>query len=178
MDTPLWTLDLPALEAGYHLDETRKAYVCLCCGKLYPQQEAFPVDGRLLLAEAAVAQHVAQAHGGMLDWLLSLDKKLLALTENQRQLLRLLSQGKSDAAIAAALDLSASTVRHQRFTFREKAKQAKLYLAAYELAMQGAKPTGTSWTSAPARPPATTVPSSPKRRSAARCTAPLFPWSP
>ena len=56
MDTPLWTLDLPALEAGYHLDETRKAYVCLCCGKLYPQQEAFPVDGRLLLAEAAVAQ--------------------------------------------------------------------------------------------------------------------------
>ena len=54
MDTPLWTLDLPALEAGYHLDETRKAYVCLCCGKLYPQQEAFPVDGRLLLAEAAV----------------------------------------------------------------------------------------------------------------------------
>lgn len=140
MDTPLWTLDLTALEAGYHLDETRKAYVCLCCGKLYPQQEAFPVDGRLLLAEAAVAQHVAQAHGGMLDCLLSLDKKLLALTENQRQLLRLLSQGKSDAAIAAALDLSASTVRHQRFTFREKAKQAKLYLAAYELAMQGAKP--------------------------------------
>jgi hypothetical protein len=35
------------------------------------------------------------------------------------------------------MSVAPATVRHQRFTFREKAKQAKLYLAIYELAFQG-----------------------------------------
>ena len=35
-----------------------------------------------------------------------------------------------------SLGISPSTVRHQKFTFREKAKQAKLYLALYEQAFE------------------------------------------
>ena len=33
--------------------------------------------------------------------------------------------------------MSASTVRHQKFTFREKAKQAQAYLGLYQLALEG-----------------------------------------
>lgn len=40
--------------------------------------------------------------------------------------------GLSDSEIAKKLDVSASTIRHQKFTFREKAKQAKLYLSVFE----------------------------------------------
>ena len=41
-------------------------------------------------------------------------------------------EGLSDNEIANKLGIKASTVRHQKFTFREKAKQAKYYLAVYE----------------------------------------------
>lgn len=43
---------------------------------------------------------------------------------------------KNDKEIAKILDISPSTVRHQRFMFREKAKQAKMYLAIYEQVME------------------------------------------
>ena len=39
----------------------------------------------------------------------------------------------TDKQIAAKLEISSSTVRHMRFMLREKAKQAKMYLAIYEL---------------------------------------------
>lgn len=39
---------------------------------------------------------------------------------------------ETDKQIANKLQISPSTVRHQRFMFREKAKQAKMYLAIYE----------------------------------------------
>ena len=46
-------------------------------------------------------------------------------------------EGKSDKEIASLTNTSASTVRHQRFVFREKARQAKMYLALYELSVEG-----------------------------------------
>ena len=45
----------------------------------------------------------------------------------------------SDQDIARETGTSTATVRHQRFMFREKAKQARLYLAIYELALGGRK---------------------------------------
>ena len=62
------------------------------------------------------------------------------MTDNQETLLRLMRQGRSDAEIAAELGVSPSTVRHQRFMFREKAKQARAYLALFELSVGRATP--------------------------------------
>jgi hypothetical protein len=52
-------------------------------------------------------------------------------------LLLYFQSGLSDNEIAKKTGLSASTVRHQKFTFREKAKQAKHYLAVFERIFNG-----------------------------------------
>ncbi|MCI1894034.1 MAG: DUF2087 domain-containing protein [Lactobacillus sp.] len=56
------------------------------------------------------------------------------LTATQQALLAAFARGDSDAQIAAATAVTPSTVRHQRYTFRQKAAQAELYLAQYHAA--------------------------------------------
>ncbi|NJD01706.1 MAG: DUF2087 domain-containing protein, partial [Ruminiclostridium sp.] len=70
--------------------------------------------------------------------LCSCDKKYTGITENQKELLNMIFSGMTDNEIAKRIGVAPATIRHQRFVFREKAKQAKLYLAIYELALQGA----------------------------------------
>lgn len=55
-------------------------------------------------------------------------------------LLSLFAMGVSDKEMAKKLGVTEATIRRQRFTFREKAKRAKLYLAIYEQVFE-AKPT-------------------------------------
>lgn len=45
----------------------------------------------------------------------------------------------SDKDMAKKLNVTEATMRRQRFTFREKAKQAKFYLAMYELVFEDGK---------------------------------------
>ena len=68
--------------------------------------------------------------------LVSSHAKYNTLTQNQRELMLLFASGESDKNIAKKLGITESTVRRQRFTFREKAKQAKYYLAVYEQAFE------------------------------------------
>ncbi len=60
----------------------------------------------------------------------------LELAYGNYGLILLFASGQSDKEIAKKLDIAESTVRRQRFTFREKAKQAKYYLAIYEQAFE------------------------------------------
>jgi len=63
----------------------------------------------------------------------------ITFTEKQLQQLKYIYQNKSDAEIAKIMNISPSTVRHQKFVLREKAKQAKMCLAVYELVFQNHK---------------------------------------
>ena len=47
-----------------------------------------------------------------------------------------MAKGGEDRAVAEGLGISASTLRHMRFTFRERARQARITLAALELALE------------------------------------------
>ncbi|HML47823.1 MAG TPA: transcriptional regulator, partial [Clostridia bacterium] len=76
-------------------------------------------------------------HPDLLEAYFAEASRYVGLTEHQRGFLTRIRRGHTDQDIAQSLGLSPSTVRHQRFTLREKAKQAKLYLALYTLAMQG-----------------------------------------
>jgi hypothetical protein len=63
-----------------------------------------------------------------------MDKKLTGLTNHQKRLLSLFYQGKSDSEIQKELNIgSTSTIRHHRFTLKEKERQAKTFLAMMEL---------------------------------------------
>lgn len=113
---------------------------CLLCGQVFSEGEIYRFGQRFFTAATAAQQHVQQCHGPLLAQLLQGDNRYLGVTEHQKTLLALLAEGKSDAEIAAATGATAATVRRQRFTFREKAKQAKMYLAVYQLATKGGAP--------------------------------------
>lgn len=121
------------LAAGYRR-EPDGAFVCNSCGQRFEPGEVYPLSGRLFLAERAAELHL-RGHGDRLEALFEEGGKYNTFTENQQNLLRLFRRGRSDAEIAAELGVAPSTVRHQRFLFRERAKQAKFCLAAYHLAL-------------------------------------------
>lgn len=130
------SLSVEELQCGYRFLKESGEYVCCVCGRRFAMGEVFPMgDNRFYEAGRAIELHVA-GHGSLLDNLLSTESKYLTLTENQRELFSMMGRGLSDAEIARQMDISPSTVRHQRFLFRERAKQARIYLAAYGLAME------------------------------------------
>ena len=70
-----------------------------------------------------------KVHGTPADCLLSGNPAGAGISEVQKRLLELLSEGKNDRQIAAEMGITPSTVRNHRFKLREKEKQAKIFLA-------------------------------------------------
>ena len=134
-------LTVEEIRQGYHFDGDKSAYVCNYCGRVFEEGQVFPMGDRYYAPERAVRMHTETEHEGSLSQLIESGGKSNTLTDTQKTLLELFGQGMSDGEIASKLGISASTVRHQKFTFREKAKQAKYYLALYEEAFstQGSK---------------------------------------
>lgn len=112
---------------------TAGTLTCLSCGKTFEQGEVYPCSGHFFTAERALGLHLQENHPDRFSELLNSGSKYLSLTENQIKLLTLFHAGASDKEIANQLGISSSTVRHQRFMFRERAKAAKLYLAVWTM---------------------------------------------
>ncbi len=129
-------ITLTELKNGYHYDSAQDHYICNYCEQHFPAKQIFPVGSQFYTAEYAVNNHISTEHKGTLYQLVSSHAKYNTLTQNQRELILLFASGQSDKEIAKKLDIAESTVRRQRFTFREKAKQAKYYLAIYEQAFE------------------------------------------
>jgi len=79
-----------------------------------------------------IEKHLQLVHGGNLNQLIHLTSRYNTLTTKQQDLLTAFATDIKDQALAKQLQVAAATIRHQKFTFREKAKQAKLYLAIYD----------------------------------------------
>lgn len=131
---PLENVSADALCAG--VQEADGAYTCAYCGARFERGEVYAVDGRFFDAHRAAELHSA-AHGDKLERLFEAGGKALSLTENQKMLLTRFAEGMRDSEIAALLGVSPSTVRHQRFVLRERARAAKLYLAVWTIAENG-----------------------------------------
>jgi len=106
---------------------------CLFCGQEYLAGDIYAFGSRLVDAPTAARLHMEQAHGCVFEALLASGKKSTGLTEGQGRLLRCFYQGLPDKDIAALLGISAATVRFQRFHLREKARQARTFLALVAL---------------------------------------------
>lgn len=116
----LTKLTLTDLQHGWTLVDRQPT--CLYCGKNWPENTA----------PATLQAHLAQVHGGAIAALIDLDSRYNTLTAKQRDLLKAFATGIKDRDLAEQTGVTAATIRHQKFTFREKAKQAKLYLATYQ----------------------------------------------
>jgi len=126
--------DISDLKNGFFYDNKEACYACLICKKTFDADEIFPIEEHFYSAKKAAAAHIQQVHGGMTSFFLDEDKKKTGITEVQKEILRLVSMGYSDSEIAAQTQVAPATIRHTRFTLRERAKQAKLYLTLFELA--------------------------------------------
>lgn len=120
------------IKNGYFYDEENKEYECMICSKRFEEGGIYDVDSKLYEAFKAIEKHIQVEHKGLLKELLKFDKKHTSLTEKQSNMLRDIASGMNDKQIAEKNEISPATVRHNRFIFREKAKQAKLYLAIFE----------------------------------------------
>jgi len=125
-------LTIEEIKKGYRFDNETKTYICNVCDKRYDIGEVFKINDRFFEAHRAIEIHVETSHGDRFSNLLNLESKYNNLTQNQKELFKYIHSGLSDRDISNILKISPSTVRNQRFVFREKAKQAKLYLAIYE----------------------------------------------
>lgn len=125
--------DLEEIKNGYTFDSENGIYKCLLCGETLETGEVYPLNGRFFEAKKAISLHIKEKHGSILEVLLGFDKKYTGITDKQKSLLNDFYLGLSDNEIARKNGLSPATVRHQRFVFREKAKQAKMYLAIFGL---------------------------------------------
>jgi len=116
----LTQLSVTDLIQGWHA--TTSAQCCNYCDANWP----------LETPTADVQQHLNVVHGGNQTQLIHLNSRYNTLTAKQQNLLTAFATGIKDAELANQFQVAAATIRHQKFTFREKAKQAKLYLAIYQ----------------------------------------------
>lgn len=138
----------------------------------------FPFGGRFFEASRAVLLHLDGEHPDRFERLLRQENKYNPLTENQKELFGLFRQGLSDAEIADRLEVSPSTVRHQKHVFRERAKRARLYLALYEMAIAWRSPQEEGTLPAPGPSGSSTSASTSRTRSGRKSSRPCSKaWS-
>jgi hypothetical protein len=117
---------------------TTKTFECIFCEESFKKGFIYPLGSDQVEAELAVKNHITAAHGSTFLALLALGKKGTGLSDIQRTLLRHFFDGMSDKEIQPVVgDVSLSTIRNHRFVLREKARQAKVFLALMKLLESG-----------------------------------------
>lgn len=129
-----FNMTIDEIRDGYSYDSECNSFVCNICRKKFEEGEVFQVGNRFFDAGRMIKIHMGEEHPDMLEILTSLNKKYTGITDNQKEILKMIYLGMTDNEIAKKTGVAAATIRHQKYVFREKAKQAKLYLAIYELA--------------------------------------------
>lgn len=121
MDELIRNATIDDFKRGYIWDSKKVGFLCLICGNCINENEE------------NINNHVAE-HGPPMQRLLLLDKKYTGLTEIQKEFLEMVSEQYNDKEIALKLACAESTVRNMRFALRERARQARAFLAVIELA--------------------------------------------
>lgn len=126
-------MNVADLKQGYIHNKKDNVFHCLFCRQEYVIGDIYSFGDRLVEASTAIKLHIREVHGSVFDMLIAEDKKNTGLTGVQSEILSCFYYGLPDKEIASKTGTSPSTVRFQRFNLREKARQAKAFLALFEL---------------------------------------------
>jgi len=132
-----YDVSLDELKQGYTKDNN--TYSCLFCEQQYTLGDIYTFDERLVDASKAIELHIEKEHVSAFNTLILEGKKNTGMTDIQRELLTHFHNGLSDKEVAAITNTAPSTVRFQRYHLKEKARQAKVFLALFELIDDGVK---------------------------------------
>ena len=135
MDNSLfWSASNTDLKRGFTFMEQDNCYTCLLCGEIFEQGHIYSFGNILLDAERAAISHIKNQHPPLFEVYLGLGRIYTGLSSGQTEVAKLFYAGYSDKEIVAATGAnSASTIRNQRFSIREKYKQAKILVALVEM---------------------------------------------
>lgn len=132
-----WEASVEEIKNGYVKKDG--CFICLICGESFEDGVIYKENENLLEARKAVINHITAKHGSSFEYLMGLNKKYTGLSDIQREYLLHAFRQYSDREIAKAMGSSESTIRNHRFKLREKAHQAKVFLAITELIEQRPK---------------------------------------
>ena len=133
-DEYFWNADIEELKNGYRFNSNADSYDCLICRESFENGRIYEIGGKMYEAEKSAKLHIIQKHKSVFHYILGMSKSYNGLTYNQKVMLEMLYSGLSDKELLQNTDAtSTSTIRNQRFTFREKYKQAKITVAMMEL---------------------------------------------
>jgi len=126
------SVTLEQLIGGY--TSTSQTFECMFCDQSFQKGQIYQLGPDLVDAELAIKNHITAVHGSTFHALLALGKKGTGLSDIQRTLLGHFFVGLSDKEIQPLVGgVSLSTIRNHRFVLREKARQARVFLALMEL---------------------------------------------
>ncbi len=133
-ESTFWNATINELKQGFIFDKVDNNYTCLICGQQYEAGVIYPVDNLLYDAHKAVQHHIRTQHSSVFNYYLGLGKIYTGLSASQTELAKLFYKGYSDKEIVEMTESnSTSTIRNQRFSIREKYKQAKILTALVEM---------------------------------------------
>ena len=135
-----WSASVEEIARGYALRDG--FYICLICGERFEDGAVYQDNCAFYEARKYIEKHIAAEHGSAFDYLVGLDKRCTGLSEVQKEYLISAYQRRSDRETAKEIGCSESTVRNHRFKLREKANQAKVFLAIHRLVEQNAAEEG------------------------------------
>lgn len=129
-----WKASIEELKKGFFYNEKVQGLQCLLCGEIFEDGVIYPLDNKLYDAHKAIAIHIQNEHGSPFSYFLEMKKTYTGLTSHQKELMKMMFDGLKDKEILTKTDATnTSTIRNQRFSFREKYKQAKIIVAIHEL---------------------------------------------
>jgi hypothetical protein len=131
-----WNCNINEVKSG--LIEEEKEFKCIICEEAYEKGRIYEINSALYDAKRATEKHIEETHGSILEYLLDMNSTFTGISEVQRGVLKLISQGLSDKEIAKRLKVADSTIRNHRYKLREKEKQAKFFLSIMELLSENA----------------------------------------
>jgi len=126
-----WSATIEEVKSGFI--ENKVEYKCIICEETFQKGRIYEINSELYDARKSAELHIEANHGSMLEYLLSMNSTFTGVSEVQRSLIKLISEGVSDKEIAERLGVAQSTIRNHRYKLREKEKQAKLFLAMMDL---------------------------------------------
>jgi len=126
-----WSATIDEVKKGYI--ETGEDYKCIICEETFQKGRIYEIKSELYDARKTTEIHIEEKHSSMLEYLLGMNSTFTGVSDVQRELITLISQGLSDKEIATKIGVATSTIRNHRYKLREKEKQAKLFLAMMDL---------------------------------------------
>lgn len=126
-----WSAAIEEVKNGFI--ENDQYYKCIICEEVFEKGRIYEINSELYDAKKAIELHIEAKHDSMLQYLLGMNSSFTGLSDIQREVLTLMSQGLPDKEVATKLGVAQSTIRNHRYKLREKERQAKLFLAIMEL---------------------------------------------